>query len=132
MQTFDVSTNILDSQLSFFQRGKNLRTQPGLEETVPSVLPVQHTLSLGEPAVRALPICGLRIKRHDLLKLVLTQVVVLVLLILIVALKSKVWYKMVASVGLCMIPLLVTKAEASSLLPLLLLVHDVCLLLVML
>jgi hypothetical protein len=39
---------------------------------------------------------------------------------------------MVASVGLCMIPLLVTKAEASSLLPLLLLVHDVCLLLVML
>ena len=83
MQTFDVSTNILDSQLSFFQRGKNLRTQPPLEETVPSVLPVS-----GEPAVRALPICGLRINRHDLLKLVLTQVVVLALLILIVALKS--------------------------------------------
>ena len=132
MQTFDVSTNILDSQLSFFQRGKNLRTQPGLEETVPSVLPVQHTLSLGEPAVRALPICGLRIKRHDLLKLVLMQVVVLVLLILIVALKSKVWYKLFWAAGLCAVPLLVSKAEAWSLLPLLLLLHDVCCVLLML
>ncbi len=62
MQTFDVSTNILDSQLSFFQRGRAvLRTQAPPEQAEPSVASVPS-----DPAVRALPQCVLRMKRNDL------------------------------------------------------------------
>ena len=131
MQTFDVSTNILDSQLSFFQRGRaGLRTQAPPEQAEPSLAAV-HSLS-ADPAVRALPMCVLRMKRNDRYILAVTQVVALGVLIVIVALKTKVWYKMFAAAGLCAVPLLVTKAEASSLLPLLLLLHDMCFLLLML
>jgi len=126
MQTFDVSTNILDSQLSFFQRGRAGKSTQAAEQQEPSVAAVHI-----DPVVKPLP-C-LRLKLHDLLKLVVTQVVVLVVLLLLsVSLGRKVWYKIGASVGLCMIPVLVTKAEASSLLLLLLLLHDVCVLLLML
>jgi len=133
MQTFDVSTNILDSQLSFFQRGRaGLRTQAPPEQAEPSLAAVPtHSLS-ANPAVRALPMCVLRMKRNDRYILAVTQVVALGVLIVIVALKTKVWYKMFAAAGLCAVPLLVTKAEACSLLPLLLLLHDVCCVLLML
>jgi hypothetical protein len=108
MQTFDVSTNILDSQLSFFQRGRaGLRTQAPPEQAEPSLAAVP-----GDPAVRALPMCVLRMKRNDRYILAVTQVVALGVLIVIVALKTKVWYKMFAAAGFCAVPLLVTKAEA--------------------
>jgi hypothetical protein len=125
MQTFDVSTHILDSQLSFFQKRTPTKTSTAdVQDAMPVVVP-------GDPVVKTLP-CW-RLKRHALLKLIVTQVVALV--VLLVVLLSSVawkWHKILATVVLFMIPLLaVTKTEASGSLVLLLLLHDLFVLLLM-
>jgi hypothetical protein len=130
MQTFDVSTNILDSQLSFFQKraGTGKGTQgPALSTGEESVSAVP-----ADPVVKQLP-C-LRLKTNDLLKLVVTQVVALVIL-LAVTLGMNVWklHKIFTAMVLFVLPLLAgRKAEVSRYLLLLLLLHDVLVLLLML
>ena len=125
MQTFDVSTHKLDSQLSLFQKRTPTKTSTAADvQDAPLAVP-------GDPVVKTLP-C-LRLKRHAILKLIVTQVVALVVL-LVVLLSSLAWkwHKILAAVVLFMIPLLaVTKTEASSSLVLLLLLPDVFVLLLM-
>jgi hypothetical protein len=126
MQTFDVSTHKLDSQLSLFQKRTPTKTSTAadVQDAPPLAVP-------GDPVVKTLP-CW-RLKRHALLKLIVTQVVALVVL-LVVLLSSLAWkwHKILAAVVLFMIPLLaVTKTEASGSLVLLLLLHDLFVLLLM-
>ncbi len=125
MQTFDVSTHKLDSQLSLFQKRTQTKTStPADVQDATLAVP-------GDPVVKTLP-CW-RLKRNALLKLIVTQVVALVVL-LVVLLSSLAWkwHKILAAVVLFVIPLLaVTKTEASGSLVLLLLLHDLFVLLLM-